>query len=237
MSKPVLISIEGNIGSGKSTLFRSLQARHPEWHFVEEPVDSWLQLKNEKGVSLLQLFYADKRRWSYTFQNTALLTRAENLKNAVAAWEAAGCPGSNIFVTERCILTDANVFAASLEREGMLDGLEMTLYKKWFAMVAADILMPVGFIYVRATPKICDERIHGRGREGEERIPIAYLEDLDIAHECWLHIPAEGVRVFEYNNNENRRLSDDFGLLEPVYSNPEIKIRSVENWIVERSTQ
>lgn len=213
MSRPVLISIEGNIGSGKSTLFRTLQKRHPDWHFVAEPVDAWLQLKNEKGESLLELFYADKRRWSYTFQNTALLTRAENLKIAIQTWRDKGCPGSNIFVTERCILTDYHVFAASLADEGMLDSLEHFLYCKWFDMVSEDILMPSGFVYVKADPEICDLRIHRRARDGEERIPVEYLRTLDTAHESWLSTTP--TTIYTCVNNTEHRVSDDFGILEP----------------------
>ncbi len=237
MSKPVLISIEGNIGSGKSTLFRSLKLYHPDWHFIEEPVDLWTSLKNERGESLLQLFYTDKRRWSYTFQNTALLTRATNLKKAIAAWETAGRPDSNVFITERCILTDANVFAASLKAEGMLDELEMTLYHRWFDMVASEIVMPSGFLYVRADPDTCDERIHGRGREGEEGIPVSYLKDLDMAHEKWLCDAPESSRVYHYSNVVDRRLSDDYGVLEPGDFISETSLRSIEKWVVSCSTQ
>ena len=34
----------------------------------------WEKVKNDKGESLLQLFYQDMPRWSYTFQNYAYIT-------------------------------------------------------------------------------------------------------------------------------------------------------------------
>lgn len=81
--QPILVSIEGNIGAGKTTLLKQLQERHPEWISIDEPVDTWSNLKNEHGESILEIFYKDRRRWSYTFQNCALLTRFQNIENAV----------------------------------------------------------------------------------------------------------------------------------------------------------
>jgi dephospho-CoA kinase len=34
----VLLSLEGNIGSGKSTVLQILKETFPEWIFVDEPV-------------------------------------------------------------------------------------------------------------------------------------------------------------------------------------------------------
>ena len=47
--RPTLISIEGNIGAGKSTLIESLKLQHPTWNFVDEPVGLWSSLKNDAG--------------------------------------------------------------------------------------------------------------------------------------------------------------------------------------------
>lgn len=50
--QPLLLSIEGNIGAGKSTLIGELMRRHPTWNFVEEPVGIWSQLRNDEGTRL-----------------------------------------------------------------------------------------------------------------------------------------------------------------------------------------
>ena len=186
--QPFLVSIEGNIGSGKSTLMRELRARNQDWHFVDEPVENWMALKNERGESLLEVFYADKRRWSYTFQNTALLTRILALRSAVAKWRAAGCPGSPIFVTERCIETDARVFAKMLADDGDIDALEMTLYETWFNAFKDQVPAPAAYLHVDTPVTVCHERIEkrARGGEGGDAIPIAYLDQLDSAHFRWL---------------------------------------------------
>jgi deoxyadenosine/deoxycytidine kinase len=55
----VLISIEGNVGAGKSTLLKKLKEAHPEYNFVPEPVDTWLEVKDEEDNHILKLFYGD----------------------------------------------------------------------------------------------------------------------------------------------------------------------------------
>ena len=214
-SQPILISIEGNIGSGKSTLLQALRKSRPDWHFVDEPVESWMSLKNERDESLLQLFYGDKRRWAYTFQQTALLTRLAATKDAVAAWGAAGFPGSPIFVTERCVETDANVFAKMLAEEGDMDGLEMALYRKWFDRFADKSTRPTAYILVDTPVTVCHERIARRAREAEQgdAIPIEYLDRLDSAHFSWLM--RDGVEVFRYDNT----------------SKDQTRVKDVEAWV------
>ena len=49
MSKPIIVSIDGNIGSGKSTLLKQLQDRRAsqeEIVFVKEPVDEWASIRD-----------------------------------------------------------------------------------------------------------------------------------------------------------------------------------------------
>ena len=76
----MVISLDGNIGAGKSTLLEAIRSGLPEVEVVVEPVGEWTRLKNAEGKSLLELFYEDKRRWAYTFQNCAILTRLRSLK-------------------------------------------------------------------------------------------------------------------------------------------------------------
>lgn len=183
MTTPALISIEGNIGSGKTTLFRALAARNPDWHLIEEPVESWMAMKNERGESLLELFYKDKRRWAYTFQNTALLTRLRAIRDTIRRYD-----GKGVFLTERCVHTDAQVFARLMRDDGEMDALESELYTMWFETFAAEMPAPVAYIHVDTPVTVCHERIAARSREGEEgsAIPIEYLDKLDSAHFRWL---------------------------------------------------
>jgi deoxyadenosine/deoxycytidine kinase len=182
-TKPIIISIEGNIGSGKSTMLKHIQEHFKEWNIVDEPVDSWLSMKDENGVSLLELFYTDKKRWSYTFQNSAFITRYTNMMNAIQ--ESKTNNKSNIFITERCVLTDRYVFAEMLRDSNCLNPLEWELYTKWFNWFSS--YTPInGLIYVNTEFNTCNDRIKWRSRKGEESIPVDYLNSLETQHEKWL---------------------------------------------------
>jgi len=208
---PLLVSIEGNIGSGKSTLMDQLRGMRSDWIFIDEPVSLWSGLRNEEGCSLLQLFYSDRRRWSYTFQNCALLTRYQNIEAAVAAFLGKSTPGGGIshvagsvvsssgvrtgggrragrqvFITERCLDTDHEVFTKMLHRDGSIDQLEFELYKRWFRHLQASATPLSAIVYVSTPPKECAQRILRRGREGEGAIPLHYLEALDEQQRAWL---------------------------------------------------
>ena len=191
---PIIISLDGNIGSGKTTLLGEIRNK-VNVHVVDEPVAQWTALKNAEGTNLLELFYQDKKRWAYTFQNCAILTRLKNIKDAVEA-------GHKIIITERSILTDKYVFAEMLRDAGDMDPLEWELYESWFDIFGKEY--PVnGIIYVSTNAYISKERIQIRNRIGEENINIEYLEALDIQHKKWIentNIPVltlstEGVTV------------------------------------------
>ena len=175
---PILISLDGNIGAGKSTLCAALQAAAPELTVLQEPVGDWLTLQNEAGESLLSLFYKDTPRWAYTFQNCAVLTRLIATKTAL---EKGTTP---VIITERSVLTDRYVFADMMYKEGKMSKLEWELYLKWYDAFAKDLPIK-GLIYINTSPTLSKERIATRGRVGEESIPLPYLEALEAQHTSW----------------------------------------------------
>ena len=74
----IIISIEGNIGSGKSSVIKELK-KYKQFYYLEEPVDSWTNNKDDNGKTILDLFYRDNTRWAYTFQNLAYITRVQQI--------------------------------------------------------------------------------------------------------------------------------------------------------------
>ena len=175
-----IISLDGNIGVGKTTLLDHIQKRFPDVIIVKEPVDVWSQLKDEQGSSLLELFYKDKRRYAFTFQQAAMLSRLLLLQKAVA--EAK--PGS-LILTERSVLTDRFVFAEMLKASGDLSKLEKDLYDQWYDAFAAQLPI-AGIVYITTSVDTAFERIQTRAREGEATISKEYLKALDWQHQVWL---------------------------------------------------
>lgn len=175
----LVISLDGNIGAGKSTLLEAIRVAMPDVEVVVEPVGEWTRLKDAAGKSLLELFYEDKRRWAYTFQNCAILTRLRSLKAVL------GTTKKQIVVTERSVLTDRFVFAEMLRESGDLNDIEWALYNQWYDTFAADL--PIGgVIYLTTGVGTSSDRITLRGRAGEEAIDPGYLTALEAQHERWL---------------------------------------------------
>lgn len=181
---PLLVSIDGNIGSGKSTTWDMLKEAckgRDDVHFVEEPVDSWHAVVDETGVPILTNFYKDKKTYAFRFQMMAYISRLALLRRTVRE-HAAKC---RVIITERSVDTDRNIFAKMLYDSGDIQEDEYTIYNMWFDEFVRDL--PVaGLVYIRADPETCMERIMKRGREGET-IPLDYIQKCHDYHDEWIN--------------------------------------------------
>ena len=173
-----MISIEGNIGSGKSTLIRLLRKKYPEIICVLEPVKEWAKIKDKEGENILTKFYRDQKKYSFSFQMMAYISRLASIKKVIENNKY------KIIVTERSVYTDKEVFAKMLYDDDKIEEINYQIYLQWFNEFIKDIPLN-GIIYLRTSPEKSLERIIKRGREGEI-IPLEYLEKCYNYHEEWL---------------------------------------------------
>lgn len=217
MSSPLqveIVSIEGNIGSGKSTLLAALKtfyADRTDVVFLKEPVDEWETITDEAGQGILAKFYADQHRYAFSFQIMAYISRLEVLRNAVEDCHRRGITGRVLFISERSLFTDKMVFAKMLYDSGRMEHVNHQIYLKWFDLFARDY--PVGkVIYVNTRPDICHERIHRRSRQGEQGIPLDYLQQCDQYHQQMLDTTlASCVCQNQLTLNGNADMRDSHG--------------------------
>lgn len=172
------IIVEGNIGAGKSTFLRLVdQALNVQ--VVYEPHEKWQDI-NGAG-NLLENFYADTKRWAYTFQSYAFITRVLEQE---AYLKKALHP---IQILERSVYSDRYCFAKNCYQMGTMTALEWKLYKEWFSWLINDyVKKPQGFIYLKTDPEVCYERLLKRSRSEEKAVPLEYLQKLHQKHEDWL---------------------------------------------------
>jgi len=183
-----LISIEGNIGSGKTTLLTRLKEIYKDNKnviFLKEPVDEWESIKDNQGNTMIQKFYKDPTRYSFSFQMMAYISRLALLKKTITEYKDKK---DMIFITERCLYTDKHVFAKMLYETGKIEKVDYQIYCKWFEVFAEDEGQVDKIIYVKVDPNICDIRIKGRGRNGESSIPLEYLSSCHEYHENMMKI-------------------------------------------------
>ena len=179
---PLIISVDGNIGSGKSTLIEQLKdifKDMPNVHFIQEPVDTvWNLITDRHGETLLSNFYRDPSKHAFTFQMMAYISRLVILRDAVKN------PKYDVIITERCLETDRNVFEKMLHAQGIISDMEHAVYNMWFDEFYKEIRCNA-IIYVRASVDTCMERIQKRSREGET-VTQEYITDCVRYHEEWI---------------------------------------------------
>jgi deoxyguanosine kinase len=201
------ISIEGNIGSGKSTLLANLREHYKDNDnviFLKEPVDEWAKIKDINGTTILEKFYADQEKYSFSFQMMAYVSRIKVLRDTLNDKKETQKKNqfdkdnnekrNYMIITERSLYTDKMVFAKMLYDSGKIEDVNYQIYLNWFDTFSGEF--PVHkVIYVKATPEKCYQRIAKRSREGEENIPLEYLTSCSLYHDNMLDKNAPNICV------------------------------------------
>ena len=203
--QPIIISVDGLIGAGKTALCELLGAKlaeaiseiavasHDEYsskliehaktgdvtvEVIFEPVEIW------KSSGALARFYADVKNRAYEFQSFVYTTRVEAVRDAVEKYRLAhDGKDADIYILERSVFSDEYLFVEMLYRDNILDDTQMIMYRKWCRMW--DLLMPwfpSGFVYLSPSLEETMRRISARNRSGET-VSLDYQSALLDRHE------------------------------------------------------
>jgi deoxyadenosine/deoxycytidine kinase len=191
-----LFSIEGNIGSGKSSLVKILKnklkdIKNTRVIYLPEPVEVWESITDKDGKNAIEKYYENPEKYAFSFQMMAYISRIHQLRETLK-------DNTNvIIICERSVFTDKEIFAKMLYDDKKIDDIEYKIYCKWFYEFVKDI--PVaGLIYVKTDPEICHNRVIKRKRKGEI-IPLSYLQNCHKYHEDWLN--NENLPILNLNGN------------------------------------
>lgn len=165
-----LIAVEGNIGSGKSTMLPKL-AEEIGFKFVQEPVD------DPRFLELLNQFTKNPNDTSKRLAFQQYITeRRANLLN--------GVPDGN-YLIERSLYSDlvfSQVNMLGMERP---DGAYLSYYYDIKDRLK-DYPQVDAVVYLKTSPLVCHKRMTERGREEEKGTPLAYLADISHFHDACL---------------------------------------------------
>lgn len=192
----ILVTVQGNIGGGKSTLVEYLCSKYnmkgkPKICFIQEPVEEWNTVKDSNGATMLELFYADQQRYAFGFQMMAYISRLALLKRTLDQ-------GYDIVVSERSLDTDRYIFAKMLYDDGKIMDVEYQIYLKWFDEFKTQFPQEQ-VIYIKTSPEIAHARVEKRSRKGET-IPFEYMQKCHQYHEDWIStIPHENLCIIDGN--------------------------------------
>jgi deoxynucleoside kinase len=153
------ISIDGNIGSGKSTVMSRIcqELRMPVFL---EPVDEW--------KDWLKLFYTDTTRWGMSFNLKVLMSFNK--------WKYINVPA----VYERSPMANRYVFAQLQSENNEMNDLETALFHELYKNFA---WTPDVVIYIRTDPEVSMERMKQRARDCENCVPLEYLKAVHEKYE------------------------------------------------------
>ena len=189
----IVVSIEGNIGVGKSTLINYLKSNNiiKNASYVSEPVNTW------DTSNILSQYYNDKKRWGFTFQHFVYITRIIDTIKTLQS-------NKPIIILDRSLTADKNVFELMLYENKIINRMEHSIYTMWcdFYEQYIDSKYEHKTIYLKCDPVIAHKRIQARGRPSELSINIADLTKLNDYHERMISGLDNEVLTIDYNNTQ-----------------------------------
>ena len=200
-----IITIEGNIGTGKSTFTQILKSKWNEIEIIPEPIDTWFSIKDNNGKNILQTFYDDMDGWTFRFQIMATITFMLDLESILKTSK------SQYIFLDRSLHTGKNVFEKISYDNGKINTIEHQIYLLLINLYDKYIKKDYNeyHIYLKCDPLISYERIKKRARIEEKDISYDYLILLNKYHDDWLLKESSNVIVIDCNesfeNNEEKQ--------------------------------
>lgn len=156
--KPKFICIEGNIGSGKTTLAGILAEKFNARLVLEEFADN----------PFLPKFYKNRAQYAFPLELFFMAERYKQLKELLQSQD----------LFHSLTISDYMFNKSLLFAKVNLDVQEYLLYKNLFEIINPQLLQPELLVYLHAPIKKLQENIRKRNRSYEQSIPGEYLLSL-----------------------------------------------------------
>ena len=170
----MFIAVSGNIGAGKSTLVHKLAQHYGGRAVLEAVADN----------PYLNDFYEDMTRWAFPLQIYFLNQRFRQGLQVVDSQEA--------ILLDRTIYEDAHIFAHNLHQLGHLSARDYQNYWGIYESMRDLLPPPQLIVYLRGSVPTLQRRIaqrrvqEGQPRRNEDKIPAAYLAQLNRHYDDWI---------------------------------------------------
>jgi deoxyguanosine kinase len=152
------IAIEGNIGSGKTSLANK----------INDDFNAKLVLERFADNPFLPKFYADKERYAFPLEMSFLADRYHQLTEDLAQFD----------LFKNFIVSDYFIFKSLIFAQVTLSKEEYNLYRKMFDIMYKEIAKPDIYVFLYQNTDRLLENIKNRGRDYEQNIQPEYLEKI-----------------------------------------------------------
>ncbi|CEN40986.1 2-amino-4-hydroxy-6-hydroxymethyldihydropteridine diphosphokinase [Capnocytophaga cynodegmi] len=152
------IAIEGNIGSGKTTLSTK----------IAEDFNVRLILERFSDNPFLPKFYENPKQYGFTLEMSFLTERYQQMSEQLAQ--------TNLF--KPFIVSDYDIFKSLIFSQVTLTEDEFVLYRKLFYILYNQIVKPDLYIFLYQSTDRLIENIKKRGRTYEQNISKEYLNQI-----------------------------------------------------------
>ena len=196
------IAIAGNIGSGKTTLTEML-AKHYGWEPKYEAVDYNPYLED---------YYKDIPRWSFNMEVFFLKERFKDLLQLDQNMN------KETIVQDRSIYEGVYVFTENNYKMGNMNERDFQTYMELFDSMTHILHYPDLMIYLKSSVPHLVKNIQNRGREYEQKMPLAYLESLNDLYEDFIYRKYKGkVLVVDVDDIDYLHSKRDFsGIIDKI---------------------
>jgi deoxyadenosine/deoxycytidine kinase len=167
MAKYKYIIIEGNIGSGKTTLSTLLA----------EKLSAKLVLEEFSDNPFLPKFYADQDKYAFPLELSFLAERYHQLKEELRSYD----------LFKETIVSDYYFSKSLLFAKENLPSDEFDLYNKLYEIIYTTLPKPDLYIFLYSEIEQLLKNIAKRGREYEQNIQPEYLEKIQKVYISYLH--------------------------------------------------
>jgi deoxyguanosine kinase len=181
-----IICIEGNIGSGKTTLSADLA----------KELDALLVQERFEDNILLPSFYKDPKRYAFALELSFLLDRFEQLQKVYNE-------------KHKYIVCDYSIYKCLWFAKVNLKKYQYKAFKELFTLVSASLPKPDLFVYLETSIGNLKNNISRRGRIYEKGIETNYLRKLDKEYKkglAKLTVPQLHYTIDNYTKETSKRI-------------------------------
>lgn len=182
-----IICVEGNIGSGKTTLAKAL-AKKLNATFVGERFEQ---------NALLPLFYKNAKTYALPLETSFLMERFNQLALA-------------LINRKNTIVCDHYIYKCLWFAKANLNNADLKHFKKLYNTIEKELPAPHLIVYLQTSTSNLQNNIAKRGRSFEKTISSTYLTKVDKEYANGLkklkHIPQLHIQLNRYVKNTNNKL-------------------------------